>query len=98
MGDLRCEFQEVLQADEGKLAQMARLLASIHDLQGERDSLTSRLAEAQSSSEVAYQGLTCSCAVHCWPSSLQICKPPQIGRVYAASEQSEPLAIEIVAL
>lgn len=53
MGDLRSEFQEFLQADEGKLTQMARLLASIQDLQQERDSLKSQLTEAYSSSEVA---------------------------------------------
>ncbi len=52
MGDLRSEFQEVLQADEGKLSQMARLLASIQDLQHDKDSLTSQLSEAQMSSEV----------------------------------------------
>lgn len=52
MGDLRSEFQEFLQADEGKLTQMARLLASIQDLQQERDSLKSQLTEAHSSSEV----------------------------------------------
>lgn len=53
MGDLRSEFQEFLQADEGKLTQMARLLASIQDLQQQRDSLSSQLTEAQTSSEVA---------------------------------------------
>ena len=53
MGDLRSEFQEFLQADEGKLTQMARLLASIQDLQQERDSLSSQLTEAHTSSEVA---------------------------------------------
>ena len=64
MGDLRSEFQELLQADAGKLSQMSKLLASVQSAQEERKSLTTQLTEAHSLSEARSPNAGC-CTVRC---------------------------------